>query len=284
MHLLCNCVALFGCGRVIEVWLGRAWWITIFVASALGSSLLGFWFGDPNIVRVGASGAILGLACVALMVILRLPMSREKTEWGYWLGSCLIYPVLGIFTQEAGIDHLGHMGGAITGIAFAFLIKKMWTTGKAPDLPPYLNITAGLATLSLAVCLGMAATSGEDPTLGNPTDSQILMFNGGELLMFNGGELYYTTTVSLSEAERLGRFLVSEEFFDGNRKTVQLNKTGSTYEFRMVIKKGLEQDQDIIVLVRRLATEISLGVFGGETVDIHLCDETLNTIRVVVVF
>ena len=108
--------------------------------------------------------------------------------------------------------------------------------------------------------------------------------NHGKGLMFNGGELYYTTAVSLSEAERLGRFLVSEEYFSGNRKTVQLTKTGSTYEVRMVIKKGLEQDQEFLDLARQFATEISLGVFGGETVDIHLCDDALNTLRVVVVF
>lgn len=106
--------------------------------------------------------------------------------------------------------------------------------------------------------------------------------NYGKKLLFNGGELYYTPNVTLSEASKLGQYLVTEEFFDGNPKTVQLNKTGNTYEFRMVVKKGLENDQDVLLGVKILSAALSENVFQGNQVDIHLCDEYLDTIRVVV--
>jgi len=104
----------------------------------------------------------------------------------------------------------------------------------------------------------------------------------GSLLEFNGGELYYTSAVSRDDANKLGEYLLSEEFFDGNKKTVQINKEGNTYEFRMVIKKGIENDPEFIAVFRRFARELSDNVFEGSPVDIHLCDERLKTLRVVI--
>lgn len=112
----------------------------------------------------------------------------------------------------------------------------------------------------------------------------ILAPDFGEKMEFNGGDLYRTATVTEEEATRLGNYLVAGEFFDGNEKTVQLNKNGSTYEFRMVVKLGLDQDPDFIEVAKAFATELSEDVFQGEQVDIHLCDDNLNTLRVVVVF
>jgi hypothetical protein len=108
--------------------------------------------------------------------------------------------------------------------------------------------------------------------------------NYGKLVKFNEGELYYTSAVTTDEVDRLGQYLVAEEFFDGNEKTAQLNKVGNTYEFRMVIKKGLENDQDLIQIAQEFANQLSADVFAGNQVDIHLCDEYLNTLRVVVAF
>jgi len=104
----------------------------------------------------------------------------------------------------------------------------------------------------------------------------------GKLLEFNGGQLYYTSSVTVDEANKLGQYLISGEFFDGNEITVQLNKTGNTYEFRMVIKKGIENDQQVIQLFKQMANELSVNVFEGSQVDMHLCDDHLKTLRVIV--
>lgn len=97
---------------------------------------------------------------------------------------------------------------------------------------------------------------------------------------FNGVQLFYTSAITEAEADSLGNFLISSEFADGDEKTIQLNKTGNTYEFRMVVKKGIEQDQEYTELGKALASEISEGVFNGQQVDVHYCDENLNTLRV----
>lgn len=107
---------------------------------------------------------------------------------------------------------------------------------------------------------------------------------GTKINFGQNNELYYTESVTAEQAQVLGDYLVKEEFFanDGNNRTVQLNKTGSTYEFRMVVKTGLDKDQDTIDLMKAVAAELSENVFKGENVDVHLCDETLKTLRVVV--
>ena len=104
----------------------------------------------------------------------------------------------------------------------------------------------------------------------------------GTLIEFNGGELYYTSSILTREAYKLGEYLEDIEFFDGERKTVQINKTGNTYEFRMVVKKGLEKDEEVIQLAKIFSIELSEDVFNGYAVDVHLCDEYLETLRVVV--
>jgi hypothetical protein len=62
--------------------------------------------------------------------------------------------------------------------------------------------------------------------------------------------------------------------------TFQLNKTGDTYEFRVVVKEEAEQDEMLAFAMRIVAVAISGEVFGGAPVDVHLCDQNLKTKRV----
>jgi len=107
---------------------------------------------------------------------------------------------------------------------------------------------------------------------------------GTKLNFGDNNELYYTNIVKASEAQALGDYLINEGFFkrDDNERSVQLDKTGTTYEFRIVIKKGLEQDDDTIDIMKIFTTELSENVFDGANVDIHLCDDAFKTLRVVV--
>ena len=104
--------------------------------------------------------------------------------------------------------------------------------------------------------------------------------NYGKEKNFNGVQLFYTSTVTEAEANSLGNYLINAEFADGSEKTVQINRSDNTYEFRMVVKKGIEQDQEYIELGKLMAAEISTDVFNGKQVDVHYCDENLTTLRV----
>lgn len=103
----------------------------------------------------------------------------------------------------------------------------------------------------------------------------------GTKMEFNGGELYHTNNVNEAEAKKLGEFLVKEGFFDGNRKTVQLDKSGSTYQFRMVVQKEKQNDPATLEIMKTFAQEISSGVFNNAPTELHVCDDTLKTLHVV---
>lgn len=103
----------------------------------------------------------------------------------------------------------------------------------------------------------------------------------GTMLEFNGGELYYTKNVNEAETKKLGEYLVKEGFFDGVRKTVQLDKSGSTYQFRMVVQKEKQNDDATAEVMKTFAKEVSSAVFSNAPVEMHICDESLKTLKVV---
>lgn len=103
----------------------------------------------------------------------------------------------------------------------------------------------------------------------------------GTKLMFNGGELYYTSNVTEADAKKLGDYLVKEGFFDGKTKTVQLDKEGSTYQFRMVVQPEKQNDEATMALMKTFAGQVSADVFGNAPTELHVCDEHLKTLRVI---
>lgn len=98
---------------------------------------------------------------------------------------------------------------------------------------------------------------------------------------FNGVQLFYTSGVRESLVDSLGQFLIASEFADGQSKTIQLNLNEQTYEFRMVVKKGIETDPEYIEFAKQYAAQMSASLFGGVQVDIHFCDDNMNTLRVI---
>jgi len=100
-------------------------------------------------------------------------------------------------------------------------------------------------------------------------------------LEFNNGELYYTKEVQKADAQKLGNYLQNEGFFNGEKRTIQLDKNGRTWEFRMVVKKGTENDDQYINLFGFFSLQLSKAVFNNDPVDIHLCNDKLETRRVI---
>lgn len=92
-------------------------------------------------------------------------------------------------------------------------------------------------------------------------------------LTFNGGDLLYTSQVTEADAKKLGNFLVEDKFFDGTEKTVKLNKSDGTYEFRMVLKERTTKKYSGV------AKKLSEQVFNGQKVVVHLCDAEFKTLQ-----
>jgi hypothetical protein len=135
------------------------------------------------------------------------------------------------------------------------------------NLPASLGLFVLFVGLNVAVPVGLESLSFSDFCLGTK-------------LTFNNGELYYKSSVSPQEAQKLGQYLVGAGFFDGKPKTVQLDRSGNKVEFRMVVLSGRDQDPHFNQTVKQFAVELSRNVFDGVAVDIHLCDQYLKTLRV----
>ncbi len=103
----------------------------------------------------------------------------------------------------------------------------------------------------------------------------------GKKKEFGNIEVYYKKGVSIEEVDKLGNYLKDNGWNDGETKTVQLVKSGDIYLVRVVVKEGIDQDQEYISLFKVVANELSYEVFDGKTVEIHLCDKNLKTLKVV---
>jgi hypothetical protein len=102
----------------------------------------------------------------------------------------------------------------------------------------------------------------------------------GNKLTFNGGDLYYASSIKEIEVKKLGEYLTQGEIFDGSPKSIQVQRNRDIFEIRMVIKKGYDTNEKFVEDVRGMAVEISEQVFGNAPVDVHLCDSSFKTLRV----
>lgn len=97
---------------------------------------------------------------------------------------------------------------------------------------------------------------------------------------FDNIQIFYTEGITEAEVDACGKYLQETNKDDGQTKTIQLNKAGETYQFRMVVKEGLEKEQEYIDLGPLYATELSNNVFNKKPVEVHYCDNMLKTLAV----
>jgi hypothetical protein len=105
--------------------------------------------------------------------------------------------------------------------------------------------------------------------------------NYGKELTFKNGQLFYKTSVTEAEAQKLGEFLTEIKYFDGAAKSVQLNKKDGTYEIRLVVKDGTRLTDELSKAYKELAAAASTRVFANAPVQVHMCDEHLKTLEVI---
>jgi membrane associated rhomboid family serine protease len=110
LHIVFNMWALYVVGPSLERLLGRSRFLTIYLVSALGGSVLFYLLAKPGAVAFGASGAIFGLFGAWFVVARRLNLDARMI-----IGLIVINLVIS-FTF-AGIAWQAHIGGLIAGSA-----------------------------------------------------------------------------------------------------------------------------------------------------------------------
>ena len=127
LHLFFNGIALWFAGKALEGFLGPLWLAALFVIGALGGGLGSLVVNSADVVSVGASGAIMALFVVALVMASRLPIV-ERTRLQSLSTRVLVASLLPLATvhTEGRTDYAAHMGGAVAGVFLALLLRKLW--------------------------------------------------------------------------------------------------------------------------------------------------------------
>lgn len=146
-HILFNMIALLIVGPALEVLLGKARFLVLYLLAGLGGSVCSYILSQANVAGIGASGAIMGVlgAYVVVGVRRRLPVAPV-------VGLLVLNFVIG-FTGD--IDWRAHLGGLATGCVLAFVYDY---AGGLRDRTSALVLTVGGSVAVLAL-LALLITS-----------------------------------------------------------------------------------------------------------------------------
>ncbi len=147
VHIGSNMITLLIVGPPVEVMLGKARFLVLYLVAGLGGNVLAYLIAPANEVGVGASGAIFGVMG-AYVVLARL---RQK-PMGPVVALIVINLVIG-FTGN--IEWQAHIGGLLIGAVLALAFHYASTLReKAQDIA--VTVGASVATLAL---LGLILTT-----------------------------------------------------------------------------------------------------------------------------
>ncbi len=135
-HLLMNMLSLIFLGGFLEKLIGRKRFVNIYFVSGIIASLffvaMTYLFSpsDINVSAVGASGAIFGLAGMLAILTPKLPVYLFfiPIAMPMWLGAILILILMWLVSAafNVPIGNLAHLGGLLTGIAYAVYLKNKY--------------------------------------------------------------------------------------------------------------------------------------------------------------
>jgi len=134
-----------------------------------------------------------------------------------------------------------------------------------------------LMSVLIVVFMGIGALGCGAPT--GPTSARTVE-SLGTRLQFGQHELFFTPGVEPDAAQKVGEFLVREKYLADRRASVQVRYIDRCYEIRFVVRAGAESSTPARGW-RELGEKISKEIFRSSPVDIHLCDEQFNALRII---
>ena len=169
-HLIGNCVVLGMIGFFLEPLVGSFWFGALFAIAALGGDIGTLSQGQPNLLSLGASGAITGLLAAALVCAGRMRNEQRRARMKKWAGRVLVYATLPAYLSASAIgghtDYAAHVGGALFGGIAGFLLTLTWDhgAGKPSFERLAMGLGGGFAILAAIGFLLAAMGSGAEAT------------------------------------------------------------------------------------------------------------------------
>lgn len=118
LHLVSNMIGLLLFGTFIENATSRLVYLIIYFVSGLVGNIVSLFLLSPNVISLGASGAIYGLIGASFMLII---LERNISQ----LLITLLYLIYFIFTSfTPQINYAAHIFGLISGFVLGFFLIR----------------------------------------------------------------------------------------------------------------------------------------------------------------
>ncbi|WP_007519360.1 MULTISPECIES: rhomboid family intramembrane serine protease [Pseudofrankia] len=114
LHILFNMYALFLLGTQLEAVLGRARYLALFFACAIGGNTLSYLMSGERTFSYGASTAIFGFFAAYYLIARRLRLNTNQILIVVGINLVITFTI-------SGIDKWGHLGGLGTGLLLGLL-------------------------------------------------------------------------------------------------------------------------------------------------------------------
>lgn len=145
LHLIFNAYILYYSGTYVERLFGHARFAIIYLLGGLTGSIASAILGGPNVYSVGASGAVfavLGAQFIYLYKHRKLlgDQGRRQMQSLIWMGliNLLFGALTSLGTGPVRVDNWAHIGGAVGGLALAWLISPLFIVRRHPVIPTEL--------------------------------------------------------------------------------------------------------------------------------------------------
>ena len=104
----------------------------------------------------------------------------------------------------------------------------------------------------------------------------------GHRMTFHKGDVFYKKPVTLGEAQRVGEFLVEQQYFNAqNASTVQLDKDNELYKLRFVVNPAAVTAPWVTIQYGLFASGIAQSILGGKPLEVTLNDQHMNFVKTV---
>ena len=145
MHIAFNMLALYVLGPQLELAIGRARFLALYLVSALAGSAAVYWLAPESQSTVGASGAIFGL--MGALLVVALTVRADVQGILVWIGINFLLTV-----SVSGISWQGHLGGFVGGTLIAAALAL---APRGPRRTAYqvggVTVVAALALLAIVL-------------------------------------------------------------------------------------------------------------------------------------
>jgi rhomboid protease GluP len=150
LHLVLNCISLLIVGSAVERAVGPVRLGATFVLGALGGALASVTFNTPETLTVGASGAIMALAALALVTSFHFPPG-DRRHSRLLISALLVLASsvapMGSTAFGLKIDTAAHLGGIASGLVIGLVLRRGWLHTQARPRFGRLAMAVALAGL-----------------------------------------------------------------------------------------------------------------------------------------